>query len=495
MTINCAEVKQETAKYSELLELICAPSLEKLGPITVEQLADLIKTTENINAQDISGRSALHWAVENNRTDLVEELLKCKDININLEDNDGYTAIAIAVSSGNMKIVRVLLKQPNICVNTRIFKNKKQILEKIKDALKLDLAQRKELRQAVECGITPLMLATGAREIDKFNIIKLLLAAGATPNAIVLIKDVDKGYCERKAGDIIQYPLELIRESQISWQNGGENLIKLIKKDKFNLAKIILNNVQADVNVSLRRRLTINNYNDSPLMSVLNVRTITNMIGSDLEFEETPLLWAIIKSKVDLVRELIEHGASFNKLVQLHRKQSYLSLAVQLGNLETVSLFLNFGADPNIIDALDTPIFSAINIPDSKARLEAIEMLINAKADLNIHNVCTGTTLLDFAVGQSILGNYSFDTIALLLKNNSININETNALDSAFKLAVSCPKESETSCAEIIDMLIKAGAKTNNNNRDSLQSIGWNLTKLLLEKSNSDKDDHVDEKE
>ena len=68
--------------------------------------------TIDINAQDVSGMTALHYAVMNEYEEVVITLLAHKDIKPFLSDKQGRTALRIARERGLDKIIALLLSHP-----------------------------------------------------------------------------------------------------------------------------------------------------------------------------------------------------------------------------------------------------------------------------------------------------------------------------------------------------------------------------------------------
>lgn len=70
---------------------------------------ELIKGIKDINMPDVFGNTLLHWAVCNEYKEIVEELLKRKDININAVNKQKNTALHLAVMSNNIEITELLV--------------------------------------------------------------------------------------------------------------------------------------------------------------------------------------------------------------------------------------------------------------------------------------------------------------------------------------------------------------------------------------------------
>lgn len=452
--INCAEVKESVAEYSELLKALSAPIISNNAFETSDVLNDLIKKTENINAQDASGRSALHWAVENNNIDAVNQLLQCPNIDFNLEDNDGYTPLSIAVVNNNLEAVIILLKNPKIIVNNRIYKNKKNILEKLKDYKKIEYKERMNLVEAKDFALTPLMLAA---KNENHKIIELLLIAGADPTAQTMELTSDRGIYKTIL-NFVKEPSDLIKSTIEQWNNGAEKLIDQIKDCKIEFAKILIKNFRVSVNYAIRKEL------------------------NSLYSQKTPLYWAITNKIPELVKLLIESNATFNKFIEYQNTlTSYLHLAVKSNNKEIVNILLDACANPNIVGENDRcPIIASIGNEST----DITKILLDANADVDYPDKNENYPL-DHAVNTG-----SIPMVNLLLEYKA-NVNSPGILDRALKRNIYNDKTNMfNDYAKILQSLIDAGAVTHNNSWDyNLVSIRKDFANLL-EKDEDEKKDN-----
>lgn len=127
---------------------VCRPPLHlsaSKGNVSMTRL--LLERGANTAIQDSMGQTALHLAVEQGQTKVVQLLLTCAGKEtVNVRDSIGRTALFKAVESGHSDIVRALLKA-SIDVNAR------------------DIYGHAALHPAVESGsesLTILLLSSGA---------------------------------------------------------------------------------------------------------------------------------------------------------------------------------------------------------------------------------------------------------------------------------------------------------------------------------------------
>ena len=79
------------------------------GHTEIAELLLLAKYGVDINAQDNYGMTALHYAVKNGRTEVVELLLANEGVEANAPDNMGRTALYLAAEHGDTKTAELIL--------------------------------------------------------------------------------------------------------------------------------------------------------------------------------------------------------------------------------------------------------------------------------------------------------------------------------------------------------------------------------------------------
>lgn len=136
----------------------------------------------------------------------------------------------------------------------------------------------------------------------------------------------------------------------------------------------------------------------SELTSVKNLlRTKKIDLNESNEFGCTALLFAISLRKIEIVKYLLDEGASINLADSVGRTP--LMVAARTRNIELVKLLLNSGSEINarkhggLNEAGETAIFSAAQIKDNQP---IIKLLIENGAKLDIKNEL-GLTAFDLA--------------------------------------------------------------------------------------------------
>lgn len=186
----------------------------------------------DLNAQDKTGMTALHWAVQNGINNLAQFLLSQENINADIADFDGCTPLMLAVDKNNILLVdEILKKKPDLC--QRRLKGKKQILELITNGSIRGIAKN-------QLGYTPLMIAA---TLENRQIVRKLLNAGSNPN-LTGYEVSANGRLQKKTSERLlptagnfarneQIKADIGRASQ-TWTEGGRTLLETLyplKKD------------------------------------------------------------------------------------------------------------------------------------------------------------------------------------------------------------------------------------------------------------------------
>ena len=82
-----------------------------------EEIVRLLKQGADVNEQNSDARTALWYACVNNRTEIVQILLKNKKINVNLQDNGGWSPFSSACHYNRYECVLMMLQDPRVDIN------------------------------------------------------------------------------------------------------------------------------------------------------------------------------------------------------------------------------------------------------------------------------------------------------------------------------------------------------------------------------------------
>ncbi|TRY71023.1 hypothetical protein TCAL_10833 [Tigriopus californicus] len=100
-----------------LTALHCAAAANRLDcfkAIMKKATKDKIDVSNQATFANWHMKTSLHFAVENENPDLVEELLSVESVNLNAQDINGYTALAMATELGNISLIAMLINCPRI---------------------------------------------------------------------------------------------------------------------------------------------------------------------------------------------------------------------------------------------------------------------------------------------------------------------------------------------------------------------------------------------
>ena len=415
-----------------------ADAAEGLDRATLQRL---LEQAVDVNAAQVDGMTALHWAAYHDDLGLIEELVQA-GADVELPNRYGVTPLSLACTNANGAMVELLLHagaDPNstlpggetvlmTAARTGSFAAVKALLgggadvhakesrrgqtalmwaasEGHVDVVKLLIEVGSDFRAALDSGFTPLLFA--ARE-GRTEVVRALLRAGADVNATV--EEVAERTQYYRLGGLIRV--------------GTSALLLAVTNAHFDLAAELLD-AGADPNVDLTgytvlhmlarvRKPGAGDNNPAPdgsgaMTSLEFVRDIAAH-GADLnarmtkkprlnnttfnELGATPFLLAALVADADLMRTLADVGA--DPLLKNAENSTPLMAAAGLGTrspgedagtedevVEAVQVALDLGAD---INAVDDNGETAMHGAGYKNHPKAVELLAANGADIEIWN-------------------------------------------------------------------------------------------------------------
>jgi len=360
----------------------------------------LLKTASDINAAQIDGMTALHWAVYHDHAETVAKLIDV-DADVNTTNRYEVTPLSLACVNGNAAIVELLLNakaDPNFEIKggeTPLMTaartgrlNPVQLL--LKHDAKVDAKDWKgqtALMWAASSGssdVVQALLDAGAdRSItlrSGFNALFFAVRDGQTQAALTLLA----------AGDDINSTMNPKRSGGKAPRKGMSPLVLAVENGHFELAVELLKR-GADPN-DQRSGFTA-------LHTITWVRKPNR--GDNPEGEPAPIGSGNLSS-LQFVEKLVQAGADVNVRLDdgrsgrgrlSHKGATPFLFAADTADVPLMKLLLKLGADPHLPNADDCPpLLAAAGIgslaPGEEAgteeeALEAVKLLLELGADIN----------------------------------------------------------------------------------------------------------------
>ena len=377
----------------------------------------LLQTGVDVNAAQVDGTTALHWAAYNDDAEIVALLLRAK-ANVNAVNRYGVPPLALSCTNGNAAIVKLLLDagaDPNAVlkggetvlmlaarsgnadvVKTLLARGAKHTArerhnqtplmwaaaEGNTDVVRVLMEAGADINATLDSGFTPFLLAVREGRVDTM---RLFLAAGIDVNATMQ----RPGSGPRPAAAPAEYGYR-------PTERGTSPLLLAVQNGHFDLA-IALVDAGANPN-DIRSGFT-------PLHTIAFVRKPDSSDGSD----PAPPSGAGRLTSLDFVREIAKRGANVNFRVPkgVPRQPNTSSriesegatpflFAADRSDVPLMRLLLELGADP-ILPNLNntTPLMAAAGLGttepleeagEENEALEAVNMLLDLGADVNAVN-------------------------------------------------------------------------------------------------------------
>jgi ankyrin repeat protein len=240
-----------------------ADAVERKDEALISRLLD---ERTDVNATQVDGMTALHWAAYHDLAELTDQLLR-SGANVHAENRYGVPSLSLASTNGNPSIVKLLLDfgaDPN---------------------------------QFLEGGETALMIAA---RTGNLNAVKALLAAGADPNAkeqreqTALMWAAAEGHAS-----VVNALLDAEADVHATLRSGFTPLFFSVREGHIDVALALLE-AGGEVNEILRR-----------------VRDRTGQSGNNATTQPisqglSPLLMAVRNGHFELAIELVKAGADPN---------------------------------------------------------------------------------------------------------------------------------------------------------------------------------------
>jgi len=380
----------------------------------------LLQASTDVNAAQVDGTTALHWAVYHDDAETVTLLLRAR-ANVNALNRYGVPPLALASTNGNAATVTLLL-EAGADANATMKGGETALMLAARsgnaEAVKALLVRGARTDARERRGQTALMWAAAEGHAA---VVRVLLEVGADMNAAVdsgvtaFFFAVREGHLDAvraflAAGADVK---AMLRRPDSAPGGGVSPLLLAVQNGHFDLA-IALVDAGADPN-DVRTGF-------APLHPIAWVRRPDNSDISD----PAPPAGSGRLSSLQFVREIVKRGANVNlRLPKGAPRQPNTSskvetegatpflLAADRADIPLMRLLLELGADPLLAnDNKTTPLLAAAGVgtgePAEEAgeeseALEAVKMLLALGADINAVNDDGETVMHGAAHGISPL--------------------------------------------------------------------------------------------
>jgi ankyrin repeat protein len=412
-----------------------------------DAVKSLLLKKADVNATQVDGTTALHWAVRSDDLETADLLIRA-GANVSAANREGVTPMQLATVNGSTAMIEKLLKA-GVNANASLSKFGDTALMLAArtgkpDAVKVLLDNGAKVN-AVETwgGTTPLMWAVSERHIDA---VKLLLAAGADVNARSYFVPSAHGRGFEGAVPEAPKPDQKVDELAGGWLTplmfaaregdleigkmlaaGGADLNAIAGDGKDALGLAVFNGQYDFASFLIDNHVNVNHADAqrfTPLFWAVDRR--------NMELGTNGFPWTVTTDPLPLIKKLLDAGADPNAVVNNTPRgrnrnasprivfASALHRAAFAGDLELCKLLLAHGANPHAVSSDRESMLEAAAglalIPGYQAthpnaeRVELSKLLVELGEDVNWADAYGITPLMAAAnLGNTPLVQYLVD--------------------------------------------------------------------------------------
>jgi ankyrin repeat protein len=379
----------------------------------------LVQHKTDVNASQIDGTTALHWAVQSNDLQLADLLLR-NGAKASTANQTGATPLLLATQNGNAAMIERLVTagaDPNVSL-TKTGDTALMIAARSgkSDAVKALLDHGAKINTAETWGgTTALMWAVSERHPD---VAKMLIERGADVNAKSYFVPSASGRGFEGTTPVPPRPNQEIEEFAAGMLTP---LMFAAREDDLESAKLLVK-AGADINArggDGKDALSLAFFDGSYSVADFLIDSHANLNQKDAQ-RFTPLFWAVDRRNMEtapnfpwmvtrdplpLIKKMLEAGADTNAVInstpraRMREGSPRIVFATSLmraafsGDIELVKLLLAHGADPHIISSdRETTLMAAcgtgfINgyhrLRPPAERLAVVKLLVEGGEDVN----------------------------------------------------------------------------------------------------------------
>ena len=406
----------------------------------------LLQQNADVNAPQIDGTTALHWAVEADDLELTDLLIRA-GAHVSAANKAGATPLLLATINGNSALIERLIAagaDPNAPLTKSadtalMMASRTGKIEAVK--VLVDHGARVNAKETWG-GTTALMWAVSERHSD---VAKLLIDHGADVNAKSNFVPSASGRGFEGTTPVAAKPNQGIEEFASGLLTP---LMFAAREDDIESARLLVK-AGADINAiggDGKDALGLSLFNGSYDVASLLIDSHANVNQADAQ-RFTPLFWAVDRRNMEtapnfpwmvttdplpLIKKLLDAGANPNAVInstpRAHMREgsprivyaTALMRAAFSGDIELVKLLLAHGANPRIMSsdkettlmaACGTGFINGYNRQRTPAeRLEVVKLLIDLGEDVNaadsygITPLMVAANLGDIAIVQYLVG-------------------------------------------------------------------------------------------
>ncbi len=379
----------------------------------------LVLKKANVNAPQVDGSTALHWAVQSNDLELVDVLLKA-GAKVSAANVVGATPLQLAAINGSAAMLTRLLTA-GVDPNAPLTKANDTALMIAAKTGKIDAVRvlldrgAKPNLQETWGGTTALMWAVNERHS---NVAKLLIERGADVNVRSYYLPSASGRGFEGTAPVKDKPAGAFEEFASGWLTP---LMFAARENDVESAKAIVK-AGADINAQAadgKDALSLALFDGNWDVAEFLIDSHANLNQADAQ-RFTPLFWAVDRRNMEtapnfpwmetrdplpLIKKMLDGGANPNALINATPRArmregsprlvyaTALMRAALAGDVELSKLLLSHGADPKIISkdretvlmaACGTGFINGYHRQRTPAeRLELVKMLVDMGQDIN----------------------------------------------------------------------------------------------------------------